>query len=557
MRQENIPPFSMPMFHDWVPKGIRPWIYLLQAFCFQFSGGVYLGAMNDMIGEYQWMREDVQFLMYCNLAGMAIWFPVLFRTKFRFTNKALLMGSALTIIVCNLLTMHKFPLPLMWVVCFIAGVAKIQGTFENLSNIQLWMTPKRDFGVFFPILHIVLLTAIEGAGFLAAWFAFHMHWRMMHWFVIALMLLVLIVQATLTRPFCPMPKEKRVPFTHIDWLSALGWVLFFLCLAYILNYGDWLQWYHSRTITMLTGIDCLLLAFLMLRMKYHPQAYIEYRIVRFRYFRPIILFMALFEVIMSVEHVLENVFYEEVMHYTDLTYETLNQWSLIGVYAGCFFSLGWLKVQRWSQYQLIGIGMFFICLYCVGFYFLVTPEIGYYQLVPPLISRGFGYSILCIAFMWCLHEVMDFMHFFQALCIFNFFHMFGGGCIGGAILSHGIGYYVGDGFARYNGYINLVSVSGGQLAGGISALGTYMNGMIEGLLAQTVKILYGYMIWACLVFIAIFLLWDRPEIRHTVKSMPSWSHFGARILGAFNRAQHRARRIALHKAKVKSQLQRI
>jgi len=135
--------------------------------------------------------------------------------------------------------------------------------------------------------------------------------------------------------------------------------------------------------------------------------------------------------------------------------------------------------------------------------------------------------------------------------------MFGGGCIGGAILSHGIGYYVGDGFARYNGYINLVSVSGGQLAGGFAALGTYMNGMIEGLLAQTVKILYGYMIWACLVFIAIFLLWDRPEIRHTVKSMPSWSHFGARILGAFNRAQHRARRIALHKAKVKSQLQRI
>ena len=532
----------MPMFHEWVPKGIRPWIYLLQAFCFQFGGGVYLGAMNDMIGEYQWMREDVQFMMYCTLAGMAIWFPVLFRMKFRFTNKALLIASALVMIACNLLTMHRLPLAAMWVTCFVAGIAKIQGTFENMSNIQLWMTPRRDFGVFFPILHIVLLTAIEGAGFLAAWFALHAHWHLMHWFVIALMLLVLLIQTALTRPFCPMPQERRVPLNDIDWQSAVGWVLFFLTMAYILNYGDWLQWYHSPRITMLTGIDCLLLAFLMYRMKTHPRAYIEWRIVRFRYFRPIIFFIILFEVIMSVEHVLENVFYEEVMHYTDLTYETLNQWSLVGVYAGCLFSLGWLKVQRWSQYQLIGIGMSFICLYCMGFYFLINPEIGYYQLVPPLIARGFGYAVLCITFMWCLHEVMDFMHFFQALCIFNFFHMFGGGCIGGAILSHGMSYYVGDGFARYNGYINLVSVSGGQLAGGFTALGGYMTHIVEGLLAQTVKILYGYMIWACLIFIAIFLLWDRPEIRHTVKNMPSWSHFGARTLGAFNRAGRRARR---------------
>ena len=59
---EKIPPFSMPMFREWVPEGIRPWIYVLQAFCFQFSSGIYLGAMNDMIGEHSWMREDVTFL---------------------------------------------------------------------------------------------------------------------------------------------------------------------------------------------------------------------------------------------------------------------------------------------------------------------------------------------------------------------------------------------------------------------------------------------------------------------------------------------------------------
>ena len=41
-------------------------------------------------------------------------------------------------------------------------------------------------------------------------------------------------------------------------------------------------------------------------------------------------------------------------------------------------------------------------------------------------------------------------------------------------------------FARYNGYINLVSFSASPFD-----LAQYMEGMVEGLLAQTVKILYG------------------------------------------------------------------
>lgn len=534
--EEKIPPFAMPMYHDWVPKPICPWIYVVLAFCFQFSGGIYLGAMNNMIGENAWYREDVTMLMYCNLAGMAIWFPVLFRTKFRFTNKLLLMTSATVILVGNLLTMLRLPLPLMGLVCIVCGMAKIQGTFECMSNIQLWMTPKRDFAVFFPLLHIILLTAIEGAGWLSAAFAFYGHWRLMHWLVIALMFVVLIIQALLTRPFCPMPPDRRVPFRGIDWFGAFLWLSFWLEVAWLLNYGDWLDWFHSSRICAMSGVACLTLAVNMLRMKSHPSPFISPKIVRYRYFRPIIFFVALFECIMSVEHVLETIYYEEVMHYGDLTCETLNQWSLIGVYAGCLFSLGWLKLMRWSQYRLIGIGMTFICLYCLGFYLLVSPEVGYYQLVPPLICRGFGYAVLCIALMWCLHEVMSFEHFFQALCIFNFLHMFGGGSIGGAILAKGIGYYVADGFARYNGYINLVDFSRSPFE-----LGLYMQGMVELLLAQTVKILYGWTIWVCLMFIAIFVLWDRPLVRHRIKKMPAWSVVGARTLSSFNKLQKKLR----------------
>ena len=84
------PPFAMPMFRSFVPEKLRPWIYVLQAFCFQFSGGVYLGAMSERVGEHALMREDIQMCLYSTLAGMALYFPLLFRMKFRFTNKQLL-----------------------------------------------------------------------------------------------------------------------------------------------------------------------------------------------------------------------------------------------------------------------------------------------------------------------------------------------------------------------------------------------------------------------------------------------------------------------------------
>ena len=71
--------FTMPMFRDFVP---------------QLSGGLYMGTVNRMAGETSLMREDLMMCLYANLAGMAIWFPMLFRMKFRFTNRMLLLSAA-------------------------------------------------------------------------------------------------------------------------------------------------------------------------------------------------------------------------------------------------------------------------------------------------------------------------------------------------------------------------------------------------------------------------------------------------------------------------------
>ena len=53
-------PFTMPMFRSFVPKKMQPWIYVVFAFMFQISGGVYLGALNEMVGGHSLLREDLQ-----------------------------------------------------------------------------------------------------------------------------------------------------------------------------------------------------------------------------------------------------------------------------------------------------------------------------------------------------------------------------------------------------------------------------------------------------------------------------------------------------------------
>ncbi len=528
----------MPMFRGCVPEKVRPWIYIVLAFCFQFSNGVYLGAMDHIIGEQSVMREDLLMCQYSTLAGMALWFPLLFRMKFRFANKTLLLSAAVVILVCNLLTLHPLPLPLRWLLCFVCGAAKIQGTFECMSNIQLWMTPKRDFAVFFPLLHLILLTSITASGWLASAFAHSFHWTMMHYFSCGLMLLVILVQSVLTVPFHAMP--QIIPLRGYDWKGGLLWALFFLQLAYIFTYGDWMDWWNSRIFRMLCGSSLITLAFCLHRMLWRQQAFYELKMWAYRYAVPIIVLAGIAEALFSTEHVLEKVFYEEVMHYGEHTYEGIKQWSLIGSWSGCLFALGWLKLMRWNPYKLIALGLAVFCGYAATMHFLISPTISSDLLILPQVLRGAAYALLSISLMWCLHEVMSFEHFFQALSVFNILHMFIGGSFGAALHAYGLRFYMADGFARYGQHIGSVAIS----SAGVN-FGAFMERFTEGMMAQSVKILFGWTLWTALFFAVLMILWDVPAVRHRVKRIPSWRSIGRgewRRMRSWQKARHRKRK---------------
>jgi len=470
------------------------------------------------------MIEDLLMLLYANLAGMAIYFPLLFRMKFRFTNQQLIIGAAVTIGVCNLITMHSTYMPLLLVVCFLSGMAKIQGTFEHMSNIQLWITPRRDFAVFFPVLHIVLLTAIEGSGFLAAWFAYHFTWQMMHVFTVATMCFVVTVQLVLCRPFCPMP--QRLPLKGIDFLSGMLISILMLMVSYILVYGDYKMWMDCQNLRLLVGLSFMLLAVILHRLTHVSNPYVSLKIFQFRNVVPIMVVVVVGEILLGCEHTLEEILYEEVLQLEEHTKEGLMMWALIGVYIGVAIDLLWLKVLKWKVWKLFAAGFGCILCYALLMYFTIDMNVNIEQFRLPIVFRGCAYAILAATLMWSLDESLnDLEHFFMGLFVFNIFHMYLAGAAGYAIYTKLFMHFLNDDMVRYGSQLTLT-----QLDMSTFRFGDFMNGYLHSMMAVGLKQTYGIVIWVSGFMTTAFFLLDIPAVRTGARRLPYWPVYGIELM---------------------------
>ncbi|MDD2961001.1 MAG: hypothetical protein PHR45_02820 [Muribaculaceae bacterium] len=520
-------PFSMPMFRAIVPRNIRPWIYVFFAFSFQLSGGIYIGSLNEMFGGMSLMREDILMCMYANLCGMAMYFPLLFRMKFRFTNKTLLFVSFIMIAICNYLAMYITFLPLLWFVCFVSGCFKIQGTFECMSNIQLWMTPKRDFTVFFPVLHIIILCSIQFSDLIAVYLCYISNWQYMHWLMVGILLFDALLVFVLTRHVRIIPK---MPLFGIDWLGAVIWAALVLEIVYLFNYGEWYDWWNSNVIQILSFVIIFTLLLALHRMFRIRHPYYEPKMWKYRNLAPLLILIAIIEGILATEHILEEVFYEEGMRYITLTSTTLNLAVVVGILIGCLFSLLWMKVLKFSFLKLINVGLGGVVAYLVLFYFIISTEINFELLYFPLVMRGFSYAVLSIVFITSLEEIMTFQHFFQSLSVFNIMHMMIGGVIGCSIYTYGLRYFVADNISRYSGNIDRTTTD-------LASLNHIVEQFYINMQMISLKEIYGLVAYFAITLFILMLLYDLPYTRSTLKRMPGWKSIGIMMRRSFKKVR--------------------
>ena len=354
-------PFAMPMLKPFIPKAMQPWTYLLMAVIFQLVNVTYMGNMHEMMGAMSIMREDSTFIFLCGVVGVAMPFPILFRLKFRFTNRSLLLFSVSGMIVCILLSLLTESIPVLCVLSYACCFMKLMATFECFSNIQLWMTPKRDFEIFFPLLYIVVLGDMSASGWLSQQLSYYCgSYHAMQYFIVSLLLVALIFIYTCTQHFRFM---RPMPFLAIDWLGCLLWSASVLEVIWLFTYGEYYNWSDSRVwCTVLCALP-ITVFFACGRMMHIHHPYIDPRAFGYKTLAAILFFFVVEEWMNSTHNALEGVFTGSILHYGMLTSSRFNIVGWIGSVSGCLFCLWWMKMLRLKYTPLLTIGFALMLAY--------------------------------------------------------------------------------------------------------------------------------------------------------------------------------------------------
>jgi len=521
--------FSMPMYREFVPKAVRPWIYVFFAMVFQLSGGIYLGCAAQMAGATSFMREDIMMAGLCGVVGVCMPFPFLFRFKFRFTNKQLLLNAATVIIICNLLCLYVRSLPLLCVISFIAGFCKLCGTFECMSNIQLWMAPGRDFTLFFPLLYIIII----GDMSMSSWIANHLAyffggWEAMHWFMIGLLSIVMLCLLTLTRNFRIMLK---IPLISVDWLGCILWALTLLEAIWMCIYGEHCNWLDSRVFCAVALMFPVTLAVCLKRMFRIRHPYIDPKAFTYKGLLPVLALFAVCELMSAGSKSLQNVFLSSVMDYGPLTMTVFSLWEYAGVVIGCLFVILWVKLLKLPYTRMLTLGFAALLCYHIIMYFTISLDVNIGRFYLPTALRTFGYSVFFCVLTIYLEEKMSFQHFFMGLTICGFVRNGLAESMASAAYSHWLRYYIADYALRFTPSAASSAVSGAASLAGANAAGQAIADRMTALapMMSGIKTLFGWTcVMGCIVLI-VFMLYDIEPVRRTFRKMPSWKEVGHRI----------------------------
>lgn len=490
-------PARVMMFRDFVPDRVRVFLCLFFAVAFQFSGGIYLSFVSQMVGSLALMQEDIMMAGYASFVGMTVVFPVLFRLKFRFTTRSILLFVCPALIVCNLITMHTDHLPVLVIVCFIAGILRMWGTFEALSNVQLSLTPTRNFAVFFPVVYMIVLGSIQLSGLLTVYLGYWADWRYMHWFIIGLLFVLWGLTAALTHHFRFM---KPMPLFGIDWLGGILWSIFLLSVIFVFEYGKFYDWFDSQQIVVGTVIAILSLALSIHRMIVRRHPYISLEAFRYRNLTSLLFLFLMLCFFLAAPTVLQNIFTGSILKYDVLNDVSLNWWNLAGTVLGCILTYNW-HVRCHGGYKLpVFLGFALIVGYQCFMYFIIDPNINIEWLYVPTMLRGAGYIILYISLTVYVTGIVPFQHFFQVLSILGFIRTGFGSVLGGAIYSRVLQYIIPENFQTLAIELDAVNTA----IDPVSFNGVYAETMKQATLVS-LKEMYG---WVCIVgvlFLALIL----------------------------------------------------
>lgn len=428
----NQGPFDIPDLPNFIPRRLKPWIFIFFVLIVQFSGGLYLAAASDMVGTTALMQEDILMAGYASLIGLAVNFAVMFRVKFRFSNRTQLIAAGCVLIAANLICAHTDSVPVLVATCFVAGWFRMQATLACNSTIQLWLTPVRDMAIFFCYVYILVDSVIQLSGIATIYTAFHLEWEYMHWIMIGMLALMILLAAILLRP---VRGPMYIPLLGIDWLGALLWVGFMMCFTFICVYGNFYDWWQTAEIRGATLIALACMGINLWRATFLHHPYISFQAMKNRNVIRATLVYLVFFTVMATEHVFEHTYAANILGFDETNLIDLNWYVFAGIVVGCTFTYLTFALRKWRYKTMTAIGFALAAVYLAYFYFTLDYGVEKGALFIPLFARGMASVIISIVFLTSIVQSgLPFTVFPQALTINGFTGAVMGATLGPALV---------------------------------------------------------------------------------------------------------------------------
>lgn len=420
------------MYKPWVPRRARFWLIMMFALFYQLTGGVYLAAMSQMVGEYSFINEDVMMASSCSLIGLNMIFPILFRWKFYLFTRQMFFVSSIGSLLCAVAAMYASVPWVLWLICLVAGYFKMMGMFACMSTIQLNVTPTRNYGVFFPVVYALVCGAIQVSGILTAYISYEFDWRMVYLVIIALMLIIDGIAYYMMKPdHRPGP---FIPLKGVDWVGHVLWVATCCIAAWIFNFGEHYDWWDSYPIWYATWIFIIVLSATLLESVRKKEPFISLKAFCYPMTWAVMFMLFGMAVMQASAHVLQPVFMQTVAGYDYYTIVNFNYPEFIGVAMGAILAYFALIRMKWSLKTYFFTCFLFVSFYVVSFYFLIDPSTEAWMFYVPLFAFGIAEVMMEAGVTFALAHVVPFEHFFMNLSIIGLVRCGVGTAAAGAVV---------------------------------------------------------------------------------------------------------------------------
>lgn len=515
---------QIPVWKDFIPVFLRFPLMLLIIVIYMLSGGIYMSAVTEISGSFSWIKEDILMAGYASMTGLTIAFPLLFRILFRFPTRSILLVSAVTFIICDYVCMVCQYLPLVVTMSFISGFFRILSTFVCWSNLQLRITPSRDFAVFFPFLFTIILGSVQLTDIITGYCISTFDWRAMHRLTIGAFILVFaLVYFGMRREYRQAP---HIPFKGIDYLGGILWSLWLLCIIFICVYGEHYDWLDGEEIRTAIVFAIVLLILCIERAASIRHPYISLKSFSQRNMLPIFILFECMSMMSTMVSSVQNIYTSAILGFDSQHNADLCWGVVLGIAIGAGFFFIALKKWLWRIKSIVIVGFVAFLLYQMLLYFLIDASTEKHMLYLPMVFKGAGVSIVYTSLTYALAGSVTFTYYFEAMCIIGFIRTSFGGALNSAIITHLLNYIKQATTANLGSYID-------SMHSMTNPFTIIYNEFQRQMLMVSLKEIYGYAALAAILILLAILASDYrhnigPRINRMLRLTQVWRHVHSR-----------------------------